>query len=494
MFHFLLSLSLLLQVPNFNAIDSLEEVVKNQEDTEAKAKAFNELYKEYRNNQPEKALEYAQQALAVARRIDYRRGEASALNNIGVSLRNKGEYEQALDHYYQALKILEEENDEEGLALTLANIGTIYSIKRNFRKARENFEESLLLFEALKDTARLIGIFSNIGNAWLEEGNPQEALQFYIQATELYRLFAQKEKAFDPMTNIGHIYFNRQEYAQALEFYRQSLEIEENNQNHFGQANALMNIGVVYRAMKDLHKALLYVRRAMEIASALEDKPLLSHSYLVASEIYMDMGDPVLAYSFLKEHTKIADELYSEETNRRIAELETAFEFEKKEKEIELLQQENKIQSLKNRNNRIAIGAGIVFTLFLLVAMYLIFRQSQRYKRAKDAMAEQNKHIIMINSELNRQKRIIEHKNRDITDSILYARSIQNAILSRRGMEDGLSDSFILYKPKDIVSGDFYWYTHTEEAELIAAIDCTGHGVAGAFMTVIWLLFAQPNH
>ncbi len=102
---------------------------------------------------------------------------------------------------------------------------------------------------------------------------------------------------------------------------------------------------------------------------------------------------------------------------------------------------------------------------------------------------DQIKKLIIIDSDITeskKQQKIIEQKNKDITDSISYARKIQHAILPENKLiQKHIPNSFVLYMTKDIVSGDFYWFAHMDDFSIIAAIDCTGHGVPGAFMSLI---------
>lgn len=106
-------------------------------------------------------------------------------------------------------------------------------------------------------------------------------------------------------------------------------------------------------------------------------------------------------------------------------------------------------------------------------------------ERTKELVKEKEK-VEQFNKEVINQKAIIEEKNKDITDSINYAKHIQESILPLKDkIYQAFPDSFILYMPKDIVSGDFYWFSEVEGKSLIAAVDCTGHGVPGAFMSVI---------
>ena len=129
--------------------------------------------------------------------------------------------------------------------------------------------------------------------------------------------------------------------------------------------------------------------------------------------------------------------------------------------------------------------ATIIFAILVLILATMIYLRFMQNQKAKMLLEEQNEQIRERNSEIRDQKKIIEDKNSYITEGIEYAKTVQEAILKKKQFQKQFPDSFIFNKPKDIVSGDFFWHTSKDNMEIIAVIDCTGHGVAGAFMTVI---------
>lgn len=138
--------------------------------------------------------------------------------------------------------------------------------------------------------------------------------------------------------------------------------------------------------------------------------------------------------------------------------------------------------------------AGI--TAFGLIYLFIVVR-TRNLQKAKIELEQEvqlrtyqlrqeKEKVEVINKEVTEQKAIIEAKNHDITDSIKYAKNIQEALLPPlQNLHKELKDAFVLYLPKDIVSGDFYWFAKRNQKRFIASVDCTGHGVPGAFMSIV---------
>jgi len=223
-------------------------------------------------------------------------------------------------------------------------------------------------------------------------------------------------------------------------------------------------LGVTYEQLGQHVTATSLLVDALEIAQSINSKPLLMDIYKSLSDSYFNQRDWFLAKDYLLLHGMVKDSIYNEESNRRISELEKSFEMEQREQQIKLLKKESEIQQLQLKNNRnsiLAIVMGSAVLLFLVIFYYL---KNQANQKTRELLAS---------------------KNREITESIHYAQSVQSAILDRESISKSFPESFILYKPKDIVSGDFYWHSKLNGSDILASVDCTGHGVAGAFMTVI---------
>ncbi|QSE96274.1 tetratricopeptide repeat protein [Fulvivirga lutea] len=474
---FLFSL-ILFQSPVTNpTVDSLNQALQSSSGTE-KVIILNDLYKQYANNDPVKAMDYTQQALDLATEINDPSGMASSYNNIGVLNKNRGKLDEALDSYLNAVRIEEEYKFVDALPYTYNNIGTIYSLKGEFEKALVYFNKALEQFQSINHKLRIIGTLNNIGNVYSDLQEYDYALKNYLQSLEIYESLEDNSEAFVPFNNIGNIYFQRGEWANAMAFYESAFDLERLNNDKNGQANALHNIGTVHKATKNYEKAIEVFNEALSTAQETDNKRLIEIIYGSLAETYFASGDMFMAYSFLQLHNNTKEQVFNELSNRRIAELESAFEFEKKEAEIEALKIQSELQQLQIQNDKIVITS-VVIVSFLVVGLSLVIWQELRTIR------KNKKQLEAQNIELENQKLIIQEKNDSITESIDYAKSVQGSMLKFTVPDKYQDDFFVLFRPKDIVSGDFFWFSHNGNNQIVAAADCTGHGVAGAFMTVI---------
>lgn len=475
----LLFLSLLIyQAPVTDpTIDSLNSALETSSGKE-KVIVLNELYKQYANNDPIKAMMFTSEALELAKEINDPSGMASSYNNIGVLNKNRGNLDEALSSYLMSVRIEEENKFVDALPYTYNNIGTIYSLKGEYEKALEYFNKALKQFESIDHKLRIIGTLNNIGNVYSDLQEYDYALMNYLKSLEIYETLEDNSQAFVPFNNIGNIYFQRGEWDNARAFYESAFDLEKLNNDVNGQANALHNIGTVYKAMKQNDKAIETFNEALSLAQDTDNKRLIEIIYGSLAETYFAKGDMFLAYSFLQLHNNTKEQVFNELSNRRIAELESAYELEKKESEIKELKIKSELQQLRIQNDKIVI-VSVVIVSFLVVGLSLVIWQELRTIR------KNKKQLEAQNLKLEQQKLIIQEKNESITESIDYAKSVQGALLKYTVSEKLSENFFVLFRPKDIVSGDFFWYSESDDKHIIIAADCTGHGVAGAFMTII---------
>ena len=435
-----------------------------QERDQNRVDQLNDLFKSTLNQDPIRALGYTKEALEIADSINYDKGIADAYNNMGVIQNRIGNLDKALEYFFDARRLQQAIENADGLAASLNNIGTVYSSKKDYDKALDYFLDAYRIIENLQDTARIIGSLNNIGNIHLAKNEVALAMEYYQGSLALYDSLDQKYQVFDPHTNVGNIYFRNNQLDSALFHYNKSLQIEKTNENRAGEAQALNNIGITYAQLQRYQLSVNYLVDALQVAQSINSKPLLMEIYKSLSDNYFNQRNWLLAKDYLLLHGMVKDSIYNEESNRRISELGRTFEMEQQEQQIELLQKESEIQQLQLKNNRnsilaIVFGAGV---LFCLVIFYYLKNQSNQKIQA-----------------------LLAAKNKEITESIHYAQSVQSAILDEESIRRSFPESFILYRPKDIVSGDFYWHGKLNGYDILASVDCTGHGVAGAFMTVI---------
>ena len=474
---FILSI-LLYQTPVTNpTVDSLNNAMEFATNRE-KVILLNELYKQYANNDPIKAMEYTTEALNLAEEIGDASGMASSYNNIGVLNKNRGNLDEALKSYLKSVMIEEENGFDDALPYTYNNIGTIYSLKGEFEKALEYFNKALEQFQSIDHKLRIIGTLNNIGNVYSDLNQYDFALMNYLKSLEIYETLDDNSQAFVPFNNIGNIYFQKGELENAMAFYESALDLEKLNNDTNGQANALHNIGTVYKANKENDKAIEIFNEALSLATDTDNKRLVEIIYGSLAETYFSKGDMFLAYSFLQLHNNTKEQVYNELSNRRIAEMENQFELDKKESEIKELKIKSELQELRIQNDKIIIASAIIVAFLVVGLSLVIWQELKTIKKNKKQLEAQNE-------KLEQQKLIIQEKNDSITESIDYAKSVQGSLLKYNVPDKFKDDFFVLFRPKDIVSGDFFWYSQAGGKHIIIAADCTGHGVAGAFMTIV---------
>lgn len=292
----------------------------------------------------------------------------------------------------------------------------------------------------------------------------------------------------------GALYRQEDKMDSAFLNYQQAYTYDSLSNNVYGMTAVLNNIGLAYAESGDLKKAIYYTEKSVVISEKNQIKISSKYSYGNLADYYSEAGDFKKAYDCMIRYTELNKELYSEENQKIGNEMEAKFQDEKKQLIIDKQQKEGeakdaKISQQKEENRRInqqRIFVGVALGLMLVVS-FIIYRNLQRKKKDNALITAQKE-------EITQQKEEIQEKHKEIKDSIDYAKKIQTALLTHDEYWNEISpDHFVLFQPKDVVSGDFFWafQTDTEEGKLAiwCAADCTGHGVPGAFMSMLGISF-----
>ncbi|KKL18814.1 hypothetical protein LCGC14_2471760, partial [marine sediment metagenome] len=399
----------------------------------------------------DKAIEYYQENLKIQEAAGNLIKMAWARTNIAnVYFAFEIDFELALEYYQVSLDLFLTHNEEKpedvlgimGLAQTYMNMGIVYKELDSIDNALDNFSTALQYFENLDNSAGIAATQRNLGSVYMEEGNFREALEAVQASLDYYHEIGQLKEEAEDLKNLGKIHYHMQNYSQALEYMNQSL--------------------VISREL-DLKREMFDVYR---------DK----------SNVYRDMGNFRPALENYELYTVLKDSSIREENLNQISELETKYQTERVERENVLLNTQNELQEAQVKRQRIFLFSVIGISIIILVFGFVVYRQYQEKKKANILLNEQN-------IEIKQQRDQIFQQKQEITDSIQYASRIQNAILPPDSMLSKLQEHFILYKPRDIVSGDYYWMTLKDNKTIVAVADCTGHGVPGAFMSMLGISF-----
>ena len=427
----------------------------------------------------EKSLDYGLKALKTAEEIGYKKGIANSYNNIGIVYFYQGNYQKALDNYLKSLLILEETADKKGIAYCSANIGVIYASQGNYEKALDNYFKALKINEELGNKHGIAVSYNNIGEIYVKKNNFEKSLENHFKALKLYEETGDKQGTASSYINIGNIYYEQGDYKRELANYLKSLNIYEKIGDKRAVGATSSNVGIAYIKLGKLENAFYYLNQSLIISKELGYKDGIKEAFNDLSELYEAKSDYKQAYSYHKLYSDIKDTLLNEQSSKQIAEMNTKYDSEKKDKELIKKDAEISKQQAETEKQNLQRNAFIIGFLLVLILAFFIFRGYRQKQNANKLLEEKN---ILIEN----QKQLVEEKNIKITDSINYAKRIQQAILpSQELIKYCFPDSFIFFRPKDIVSGDFYWFSEKGDKLIFAVADCTGHGVPGAFMSMI---------
>ncbi|UII27040.1 tetratricopeptide repeat protein [Fulvivirga maritima] len=358
---------------NGQYLDSLEKELKTATNEE-KVDILNKLFVVHHQLNPKPALEYASQALDLASSIDYKKGKAAALNNLGVIYKNQGVYNRALEYYKTSLKLSEEINDKRAIASTTNNLGAIYSLKGDHEMALTYFTTSIELFTELDDQKQIIGALNNLGNAYNDDGKKIKALQYFNESIELAEQLGITSRTPEPLNNIGNIYFYNKDFEKALEYYERSYEAETKSDNILGQAQALSNIAATYYETQQLPKAKTYYQQAEQLADSISAYMVLVVTYDGLSKIYAQQEKYKEAYEARLNYDQTQEIIYTQEKGKNSSQLEIATELQQKEKELEVLKKQNRIKQLQIEKSRIVIILSIMGVIMILGAIFILIK------------------------------------------------------------------------------------------------------------------------
>jgi tetratricopeptide (TPR) repeat protein len=486
--------------------DSALFYLRNAENLSRKYKDTSQIahiYNQYGNidnlkgNYPNAILKY-RESIVFAKAISDSVRLGNLLNNIGIIYRRMGNYDSSLYYYLVSLSIKEKTKNQKDIISTMNNIGSLYYTQKLYAKAEEYYKTAVKMAKEYGDTTIIAATYNNLGLILFEQKRYDEALKSYDNAMAIWQKTDNWQGVASAKNNKGRVYEINGNLEQALANYYESADIYKELGDVLYQANSISNAANIYATKGQYDKAMSYFKIAEHIADSLNNFPQLKDTYLQMASCYKNWNKPNLAYDYLLKYTAISDSLYTEQMINTTSEMEAKYQTDKQSTEIELLKKQQLIQELANENQGAKLKKQrivIISTILVLIAAIIIVVLLYTRFRSKRIAALR----------LQVQKDQLEQKNTEILDSIKYAKRIQEAILPNNfKIQQYLANSFVLFKPKDIVSGDFYWvemmgidkvkkaenikikkdYIHSPII-MFATVDCTGHGVPGAFMSLL---------
>jgi len=469
----------------------------------------------------EKALMLYEKSLAIAIETNDKRQIRYCYNNLGILYDSKGDLNDALNYYIKSLEIADDLNDKKGLIATNNNIGIIYSRQANYKMALVHYQNSLRIAAEIGDALLSSDAKFNIGIIYKNQGILDRALLYFLEGLDLaievgskdlisstnlnigviYKMKGENTKAlkyfFDAVdlsleiedvvtlaisySNIGNVYLEMDDKGKAFEFYLNSLNLSEETGNKSIMSDAYQNMGNLYFKQEDFEQALEYLLESKNILQEVNTIKGLDDISELLSEVYKKLGKYKQALEMHELYMETKDSIAKMDAEEALYKFEVDKEYQLKKQadsilhadEIIIQQAENRakeeqLKSEKQRRTGLLVIVGLV-----LVSLGFVFMQLRKTRAQKVVIEGQHEKL--------------NESHREITDSINYAKRIQDALMtSAVYIKDVLPESFILFNPKDVVSGDFYWLYRSPKGQIYFTVaDCTGHGVPGAFMSMI---------
>jgi serine phosphatase RsbU (regulator of sigma subunit)/tetratricopeptide (TPR) repeat protein len=480
---------LALNISGQSSVEQLEAQLNTAPESD-KANIYNQLAQLYFNTDLNKSLESAKSALSSAKTSKNVSDEATAHINLGLANSKLAQYEEAITNFQASLAIHETHSSETGIGYNYIQIGLCYGQLKKSATAMSYFDKAFLVYDGLNDSKGMSHALVSVGEEHFTNGDYKKAIAVYKKAITHDEKTNDKLAMAHTYNMIGSSYSNFGNYELAKSTLVKALALAKESNQSVLTNNIQRNLDVVEGNLRSYQESKSEFQKTEEAKK--EEK--IQDLEVRSSQLEEKTSDFLSKIATLDEENKIIALLAK--VNEDALKQEKMLK-EQKAQELELQKKESLIKEAASRaeiEKKNAITIGLIFGLIFLAAIaFLILNRYQQKRKANLQLARQNQEITEQKEEISSQKERLEEQksqlertNRQITDSIDYAKRIQNALLSSRTkISTLLPESFILFRPKAVVSGDFYWIKEKNGSILFAAADCTGHGIPGAFMSIV---------
>lgn len=502
-------------------IQEWEKVLQSTHQDTTKVRAYFNLALTYRAFDIKKAQENSQKALNLAIKTNHKYYIAKSLVTISADLTFTGEFKKSLLYSKKALHVLNADTINinnntaiENIALgqIYAEIAIAYDYQSESAKAIKYYLAALDIYEHIGKRDGQAVLMNNLGVSYLYANEYEKAEEYFLKTKQIYLELKDTISAVQIETNLGIITYIKGDTLGAIEIYKRTGNIMWREKNLRSAGNAWSNVAEVYGEINQLDSAIHYLNKAIEIDKKLDDRESLGTSYRVKGNIHraknefekarenyrlsLDLAEEIdrkhdiaecyklmyfneyeaknyqEALNLHKLYIAYEDSIQLASNSEKLGKVEAENEFNK-QLAIQKAEDEQKIKLEEEKGVTQKIINYFIFAVIIVILffVYMVWKSLQLAKKQKE-LATDAKHQI-------------EEKNREILDSIKYAKRIQEALLKDEHEGVELPEHFLLYQPKDIVSGDFYWSYVNDDFWYLAVADCTGHGVPGAMLTML---------
>jgi serine phosphatase RsbU (regulator of sigma subunit) len=457
--------------------DSLKVLLKTTTAPKERATLLVDIAKSIYNSIPDSSIGYCEEAEVLSKKYNLEIQLAYSLHCESRYILLKGDLKTTIEKLNQAISIFEKNNELKGLAkaysLKALTLGRLNKDKERI----EHLEKAKEIYTKLNDKDGLSNVYLNIANAYIDGGKYIQALSVLGERANLN--ISDGGSNFYVEIYYGNIYFHLNQIDEAIKHFKKSVLIANQYKMLDSEITGLTKLAETYQKQKNIPEAKSYYFQALDLAKQSNLMVEEADALKGMTDLYETEQDYKNAFTSLKQYKKIQDSIFNIEKIKNINDIENKLQLTEKEKiiaEQSLSLEKEKVALASSKNNTLLLIAGLTI---VGIAFLFLFYYNGKTKKLYSLIQTQKKEVEL-------QKEIIEIKNKDVMDSIHYAKYIQGSMLpSTKAMNNSFSESFVLYKPKDVVAGDFYWTETINNNPVLAVCDCTGHGVPGAMVSIV---------
>lgn len=394
----------------------------------------------------------------------------SQLNVIATTYKQLGVYSRSLEYYLRALKICEAINKNNLIVLLNSNIASLYKSKSDYDKAINYYTISLNMTNKNEDT---LGVYPNIyfgfGDIYYAKKDLIKSLLYYKRFLNIGTFIEDSSYMCSANIGIANIYKSQNKFDTSIKYLNQSLLFKDDERN----ATAYLSLGEIYMAQKKYNLARNNFNKSLSISKEIRFQDIICNNYKHLYQLDSCSNDCNSAMKNHKLYIAYRDSIYNLESERKMVSAELNYNFDKEKSFIKFQQQErDKITELNNNRKNLIITGVIILLILLIIFSVFIY---------KSYLGKNKAHKL-----ISYQKHLVDEKQKEILDNINYAKRIQSSIIPTDDyITKYAKENFVFYKPKDVVSGDFYWATDVNGKFYLVTADCTGHGVSGSMMSML---------
>jgi len=467
------------------SIDSLENVLTTTSGKQ-RSSVLSKLTWNLRDFDLKKALYYSLENYALVEELGLETEKPQVYNYVGIIYRNMGNYAQAIDFYHKALVKAQALKLPTQEAYAHNNIGEIFMLQNDGENAQKHIRKAIQMFQTLQDRRGEAYGYLRLGEAYEQQKEHQQALQAFFKVEEIRQKMPNKYGVKVAWHRIGVVYGRQGDYKQALKYLDRALAYQRKTNDIRGISSLRNSKAEIYLKLGKYTEAIELASVSLKETSCLNAKPLMYGSAQILHLAFAQLGEYEKAYSYQQKYIATLELFLNERNLNQINALNFSYELAKKQGELERAHQQSRLR-------KILVYVLIAAISLLVILMVVLYRGYWLKKKANEVLQLKNLEIEQKNQALTHsedkirtQRDAMALQNRQTTKSIKVAKTIQEAILPHQNrLEQMFDEHFVIYRPRDVVSGDFYWVGNAGRKKIVAAIDCTGHGVPGAFMSMI---------